>query len=294
MDVFFSSRCPLLTVGEMCLSLPPMFSCSFIMIIFFDLSVILLSRCACNFLNIFLTSQAHDQLLLFSFFFSSVFLWLLNPMNRMVNCFLFCFLILGNELIFSVDFFLSVGSPRALSYSRVPTEGFCICFCWEPQGFHKWLLGIFVVAICWDFHLNYLDGINSDSTSTLCTKLVLWFLTGDVKIVFHQDRQTERSLLATFWGQWEGNPSCCLSWLFSYKLSALTLSLSRLHFWMGWDSANYISLLPSSSLSAFANGGLRMGVGDWGRGKRLIAGSLLLKRHLGDGHHPSDDGGSSF
>lgn len=198
MDVFFSSRCPILTVGEMCLSLPPMFSCSFITIIFFDLSVILLNRCACNFFEIFLTSQASCFCFL-SFFL--LFLWLLNPVNRMVNCFLFCFLILGNELIFSVDFFLSVGSPCALSDSRVPTEGFCICFCWEPQGFHKWLRGNFVVVFRSDFHLNYLDGINSDCTAMLCTKLVFWFLTGDVKIVFHRDPQAERSFLITFWGQ---------------------------------------------------------------------------------------------
>ena len=70
-DVFFSSRCPILTVGEMCLSLPPVLSCSFITIVFFDLSVIILNRCACNFFKIFLTSQA--SCLCFLSFFSSVF-----------------------------------------------------------------------------------------------------------------------------------------------------------------------------------------------------------------------------
>lgn len=158
------------------------------------------------------------------------------------------------------------------------------------RGFlHLLLLGTTGVSqvIAGDFCCYYLLRFPFESfgwyKSTLCTKLVLWFLTGDVKIVFHQDPHAERSLLSTFWGQREGNPPCTLSWLVSYKLLALTPSPSRLHFRMGWDSAYRISLLPSSSLSAFANEGLRMGAGDWGRGKRLLVCSLLWKRHLGDG-----------
>lgn len=169
------------------------------------------------------------------------------------------------------------------------------------RGFlHLLLLGTTGVSqvIAGDFCCCYLLRFPFESfgwyKSTLCTKLVLRFLTGDVKIVFHQDPHAERSLLSTFWGQREDNPSCSLSWLVSYKLSALTPSPSRLHFRMGWDSANHISLLPSSSLSAFANEGLRMGAETEEEGRDFLFAQYSGSVTLAMVHHPSDDTGSSF
>lgn len=195
--------------------LSPMFSCSFIRIFFLNLPVIL------NRWTVFLISQVLDYAA--SVFF--LFLWFCDGwLTVMVNHFLFCYHFLfktfDNELIFSGDIFFSVGGPCVLSYKQR-------IFASAPADNHRGSL-VWNLLLLLFFEISLFFGWCKFRLHTYAIyKLRFWFLIGE-QCYFSSSSLGREKPPCHLLGQWEDICYCCLCWLLSYSLSALTTLLYTL------------------------------------------------------------------